>query len=72
MYCNVKNVNENIYGDYLPAKDAHHKARTGHRHRPFESTSPELFCLTNIGFLMERIVKWSIGVWVKKSTDFEI
>ena len=44
-------VNENIYGDYLPAKDAHHKARTGHRHRPFESTSPELSCLTKIGFM---------------------
>ena len=51
MYCNVENVNENIYGDYLPAKDAHHKARTGHRHRPFESTSPELSCLTKIAFM---------------------
>ena len=29
-------VNENICGDYLPAKDAHHKAHIGRRHRPFE------------------------------------
>ena len=49
MHCNVANVNEN--GDYLPAKDAHHKARTDHRHRPFESTSPELSCLTKIAFM---------------------
>ena len=47
----MANVNENIYGDHLPAKDEHHKARTGHRHRPFESTSPELSCLTKIGFM---------------------
>ena len=37
----VTNVNENIFGDYLPAKDAHHKAHIGHKHRPFEYTSTE-------------------------------
>ena len=39
----IAQMSMKIYGDYLPAKDAHHKAHIGHRHRPFEYTSTELF-----------------------------